>query len=60
MVGTPDEHAANAIISVYTTTHRVIHKEMCFKNIQMAKEYPYIDVRLAPCVWILELANTNL
>lgn len=54
LVGTPDEDLINAKMSMYAETHAVLHREPCFKNIQMAPEYPFMKVRLAPCVWVLE------
>lgn len=54
LVGTPDESAIQAKTAVYSQTHKPIHTEMCFKNIQITKQYPFLTVRLASCVWVFE------
>lgn len=59
MVGTPDEHSAQAVASVYAQTHSMLHSELCFKNIQIAMQFPFIGIRLAPCVLVLELKTAR-
>ena len=54
LVGTPDESTTQAKTAVYSQTHKPIHTEMCYKNIQISKQYPFLNVRLAPCVWLFE------
>lgn len=54
LVSTPDEPAIEAITAVYSQTHTPIHTEMCYKNLQISKQYPFFGVRLAPCVWVFE------
>jgi len=57
LVGTPDEHETQAIIAKYSTTYKYVHTEMCFKGTQLSKRYPFIDIKLAPCVWIFQSKN---
>ena len=59
IVGTPDEPETEDIISQYAQTHHPVYKAQCYKDIKFSTSYPFINIRLAPCVWILQLSENS-
>ncbi|XP_067936231.1 dol-P-Man:Man(7)GlcNAc(2)-PP-Dol alpha-1,6-mannosyltransferase-like [Watersipora subatra] len=57
LIGTPDEPEIDTIVQQYSLTHNAVHSVLCYKSIHLTKEYPFIDVNLAPCIWLFKLRH---